>query len=90
MSHDVFKDLGFNEGDAENLKFRAMIMSAMADYIRSERLTQDEAADLLNVSQPRVSDLVNGRIEKFSLDKLVTMITRLGMSLELRIDRHAA
>jgi predicted XRE-type DNA-binding protein len=67
-SGNVFQDLGFAGEEAENLRVRADLMIALSELIEERGLTQAQAAQLLGVSQPRVSDLVRGKIDRFSVD----------------------
>jgi len=78
-SGNVFRDLGFREGEAENLRIRSELMARLRKLIADEGLTQARAARVLGVSQPRVSDLVRGRIELFSIDMLVNMLAKAGV-----------
>ena len=64
--------------EAANLKLRSQLMDAIKAYIDHENLTQEEAAKRLGVLRSRVNELVNGRISKFTIDKLVNMAARLG------------
>lgn len=82
---NVFRDLGFRADDAEHLRIRALLMAEIAKVIRTRRLSQRSAAELLGVSQPRVSDLVRGRIDLFSIDALVDMLARAGKAVRLTI-----
>lgn len=82
-SGSVFQDLGFPKDEAENLRIRSDLMIRLAQLIEKRGLTQAEAARILGVSQPRVSDLVRGRIDLFSIDTLVLMLTKAG--LEVRV-----
>jgi predicted XRE-type DNA-binding protein len=84
-SGDVFADLGFSPAESHNLRIRAQIMTALRKYIEKEGLTQAEAAKLLKVSQPRVSDLARGKISQFSLDTLVNMLGDAGLEADFRI-----
>jgi predicted XRE-type DNA-binding protein len=86
-SGNVFKDLGFPPDEAAHLLIRADLMIQLARILKERRLTQVRAARLLGVSQPRVSDLVRGRIDLFSIDSLVEMLARLGVSVSLRVRR---
>lgn len=61
------------------------MMAALGKFIEQEGLTQAEAANRLKVSQPRISDLMRGKISRFSLDTLVNMLTDAGLQVELRI-----
>ena len=61
-------------------------MIALRAFIEDRGLPQSRAARLLGVSQPRVSDLVRGRIELFSIDALVQMLGRVGVGLTIRLE----
>lgn len=82
-SGDVFIDLGFSAEEAAILKMRAELMAGLRSTIETQGWTQGEAAQRLGVAQSRVSDLVRGKWEKFSLDMLVTLATRAGIKVEL-------
>ena len=84
---NVFRDLGFPPKEAENLMIRSTLMIQLSRIIRDRRLTQARAATLFGVSQPRVSDLVRGKIERFSIDMLVTMLSRAGVNVSLVVKR---
>ena len=84
-SGNVFRDLGFDSKEAENLRLRAELMIELVRLIEKRRLTQGAAARLFGVTQPRVSDLVRGKIDLFSIDTLVAMFARAGVRLEFRI-----
>lgn len=74
---------------AENMKLRSSLMIALKDQIAQKELTQAQAAKLLGITQPRVSDLMRGKINLFGLDTLVNMATRAGLKVELRVLRAA-
>ncbi|NJD10587.1 MAG: XRE family transcriptional regulator [Gemmatimonadetes bacterium] len=80
---NVFQDLGFSTPVAENLRVRAELMTRVRELIAHRELTQTEAAGVLGVSQPRVSDLVRGRIELFSIDSLVNMLAAAGCTIDV-------
>ena len=82
-SGNVFRDLGFAGDEAENLRLRADLMIQLTKLISGRRLTQAKAARLFGVTQPRVSDLVRGRIDRFSIDGLVEMLGRAGVRVSL-------
>ena len=77
-SGNVFRDLGFPREEAEHLKIRADLMIRLTRLIDARRLTQARAARLLGVTQPRISDLVRGKIDRFSVDSLIEMLGRTG------------
>jgi len=91
-SGNVFQDLGFPEQEAENLRLRAELMIAVTQLIDAQGLTQARAAKLFGVTQPRVSDLVRGKIHLFSIDTLVGMLGRAGVrtSVVLRPGKRVA
>jgi len=64
--------------ELENLRIRVELMTQITRLIRERRLTQTGAAKILRVSQPRVSDLVRGKADRFSIDALVTMLGYAG------------
>ena len=82
---NVFRDIGFGPKEAESLRLRAQLMVEVRRLIRARKLTQRAAAKLLGVTQPRISDLIRGKIDLFSIDTLVNMLARGGMRVKLRI-----
>jgi predicted XRE-type DNA-binding protein len=82
---NVFIDLGFSPEEAAILTMRSQLMGELRIKIRDEGWTQAEAAKVLGISQSRVSDLIRGKFEKFSLDMLITLATRAGKKVELKM-----
>ena len=80
---NVFRDLGFSKEESEHLLVRADLLIQVQKAIASRRLKQAEAAKVLRVTQPRVSDLLRGRIDLFSTDALIDMLARLGVGVRL-------
>lgn len=76
---NVFRDLGFPPGEAEHLRVRSELMLHLQKTITARGLKQADAAELLGVTQPRVSDLMRGRLDLFSIDTLIDMLARLGV-----------
>jgi predicted XRE-type DNA-binding protein len=72
-------------GEAENMKLRSALMMALERHVKSRGWTQVEAARRLGVTQPRVSDLLRGKIDLFGLDTLVNMAVAAGLHVEMRI-----
>lgn len=70
---------------AENMKLRSALMIAIKQHVKAKEWTQAEAAERLGVTQPRVSDLVRGKIELFSLDTLVNMAASVGLKVQMRV-----
>ena len=87
-SGNVFLDLGFPPGEPEHLAVRSYLMMAIEQLIKARGLTRTRAARLFGVTQPRVSDLVRGRIELFSIDALVEMLGRAGVGLSIRLEHR--
>lgn len=86
---NVFEDLGFDKETAENLRIRSALMIEIEQFIRRRHLTQAQAAKLLGVSQPRVSDLVRGKIGLFTIDMLVNMLSRAGRKVVVQTTKAA-
>lgn len=82
---NIFRDLGFSHEEAEHLLVRTDLMIQTQKLLASRGLTQKAAAKLLGVTQPRVSDLLRGRIDLFSTDALIDMVARLGARVRLTI-----
>src|SRR5712691_6231818 len=84
-NENVFVDCGFPPAEAENLRIRAKMMMALTDYIQERKITQSRAARVMGVSQPRISDLVRGKIGLFTIDTLVNMVTAAGLKVDVDI-----
>jgi predicted XRE-type DNA-binding protein len=78
---NVFRDLGFSEKESAHLLVRSDLMIEVQKFIASRRLTQAQVARILHVTQPRVSDLLRGRVDLFSTDTLLDMLGRLGVQV---------
>ncbi len=85
-SGNVYEDLGYSGEESANLKLRSSLMIAITRIIRSRGLTQNEAAELFSVPQPRISELMRGKIRLFSIDKLVSMLAHAGINVDLVVD----
>jgi predicted XRE-type DNA-binding protein len=88
-SGNVFRDIGFPPGQAHNLMLRAEMMMRIEEFVTKSGLTQQAAARVLGVTQPRLNQLLKRRIELFSLDALVNMLTKAGMRVELKVKQAA-
>ncbi|TDK68051.1 helix-turn-helix domain-containing protein [Sapientia aquatica] len=71
--------------EAQNMKLRSSLMRELKNYITHANLSQSDAAKLFGVTQPRISDLMRGKINLFAIDALVTMAANAGMYIEMRI-----
>jgi len=87
-SGNVFRDLGFSPEEAENLRVRAELMVEVSRLIKRRKLTQAAAAKLMGVTQPRISDLVRGKIGLFSIETLLGMLTRAGVPVRIQVGRR--
>jgi predicted XRE-type DNA-binding protein len=83
-SGNIFVDLGFSQDEAAILQMRADLMADLRKFIKAKKLTQNKAAEIFGVSQSRVSDLIRGKWEKFSLEMLITLSTKAGMRVTLK------
>ena len=84
-SGNVFVDLGFDPAEAAVLQMRATLMGDLRSFIEKNELTQVEAAERFGIAQSRVSDLVRGKWEKFSLEMLITLEARIGRTVRVEL-----
>lgn len=84
-SDNVFEDLGFNPIEAMNLKIRTDLMIELRAFILKKGWTQSEAAQFFNETQPRISNLMNLDVTRFSVDKLINMVALTNMKINLEI-----
>ena len=82
---NVWDALEDTPGAAENMKIRSVLMGELVTHITGAGMTQGEAATLFGVTQPRISDLTRGKIDLFSIDALVNMLTAAGLHVDLRV-----
>ena len=80
---NVFRDLGFDIDESENLRIRSDLMIELSELIQNKGWTQAQAAELMGVSQPRISDLVRGKIDRFSIDSLIAMLGSAGVRVRI-------
>jgi predicted XRE-type DNA-binding protein len=71
--------------EAENMKLRSVLLTALKNHLTRSQMSQAQAAKLLGMTQPRVSDLMRGKINLFGLDALVNMATAAGLHIEIRM-----
>lgn len=86
-SGNVFRDLGFPAEEATHLKIRSDLMIRLSKLIDARGLTQSQAAELFGVTQPRISDLVRGKIDRFSIDTLIAMLGHAGVRVQVVLGR---
>lgn len=88
-SGNVFRDIGFPAEEAHNLQLRSALMTRIELFVKRAGKTQSEAARALGITQPRLNDLLRGKIDKFSLDALVNMLGHAGMRVEMKVRKAA-
>ncbi|MGA3262952.1 MAG: helix-turn-helix transcriptional regulator [Terracidiphilus sp.] len=82
---DVLDDLGFSRSEATALKFKADLLDAIRDEIERRKYTQRQLVDILDEHQPAVSNLIRGKINQVSIEKLLRYSDRLGMRARLKV-----
>lgn len=82
---NVWDAIEDTQEEAENMKLRSALMTALKQHITRVKMSQAEAARLFGVTQPRVSDLMRGKINVFGLDALVNMAAAAGLHIEMRV-----
>jgi len=87
---NVFEDVGFPPDEARSLQLRTDLMIEIERVMKRRKLTQAKAAKVFGVTQPRISDLIRGKIELFSVDMLMTMLFRAGIEVGLTLQPRAA
>jgi len=85
---NIFADL--NIPDAENEKLRLILLAAIRDWVSSSGLTQTEAAAAIGVKQPTLNDVIKGRYHKFTIDRLVRMLSDVGKKVNITVSDQAA
>ena len=81
---NVWDAIEDDPAEAERMKLLSQMMIMLREHITAQGWTQAEAARRLGVTQPRISDLMRGKINRFSIDALVTLLTAAGIRLEVR------
>ena len=82
-NRDVFRALGFDVEESANLRIRSDLMIQLGELIQKRGWTQAKAADVMGVTQPRISDLMRGKIDRFSIDTLIAMLGSAGVEVRL-------
>ena len=86
INSNIFEELGFAPAEAAKLKIKAQLMCQISEWIREKKLKQEEASHLLSVTRPRVSDVMRGKSDKFTIDSLVDMLERTGKHVSVQIN----
>jgi len=82
---NIFEDLGFNPREAAKLKIKAQLMCKVTEWINEKELKQEEASHLLDITIPKVSDVIQGKSGKFTIDALVDMLERTGQHVTVQV-----
>jgi predicted XRE-type DNA-binding protein len=83
--NNVWDALEDDAAERESLKIKSRMMMEIGQHLKEHKLTQTQAAKMMHVTQPRISDLINGKIDKFTIDMLITMLARLGLHVEVTL-----
>jgi len=75
--------------ERESLKLKSLLMMNIEKHIHEQGMTQQQAADKMGVTQPRISDLVRGKMDRFTIDMLVNMLSALGLHLDVQLRKAA-
>jgi len=86
---NVFEEIGFNASEAAHLQLRSAMMTRLIAEIENQHLTQADAARRMGITQPRVSDLMRGKLHLFSIDTLVALLSSMGLRVDLKIRKVA-
>jgi predicted XRE-type DNA-binding protein len=89
LSITVFGQIGFSQGEAAHLQLRSAMMTRLIAEIEKQGLTQADAAKRMGITQPRVSDLMRGKLHLFSIDTLVALLSSLGLRVDLEVRKVA-
>jgi predicted XRE-type DNA-binding protein len=87
-STNVFADLGLE--NADELLAKSELAAQILKTVRDRRLTQAAAGELLGISQPKVSALLNGRLDGFSTERLLRFLIRLGWNVQIKLSKAKA
>ena len=82
---NIFSDLGFEPEEAVKLKIKYQLMAEVSEWIKAQQLKQEDAAKILGVSRPKVSDVMTGKIGKFTIDTLVDLLERTGKHVTVNV-----
>jgi predicted XRE-type DNA-binding protein len=89
LSITVFGQIGFSQGEAAHLQLRSAMMTRLIAEIEKQGLTQADAAKRMGITQPRVSDLMRGKLHLVSIDTLVALLSSLGLRVDLEVRKVA-
>ncbi|MGA8165250.1 MAG: helix-turn-helix transcriptional regulator [Waddliaceae bacterium] len=85
-SGNVFEDLGFP--NPQEALAKSELAGEIHQVIKSRKLTQKQAAEIMGIAQPKVSDIARGKLSKFTIDRLMRFLRLLGRDIEIRVKKH--
>jgi predicted XRE-type DNA-binding protein len=85
----VFEQIGFSCDEAAHLQLRSAMMTRLMAEIENQGLTQADAAKRMGITQPRVSDLMRGKLHLFSIDSLVALLSGMGLRVDFKVRKVA-
>ncbi len=83
MSKNVFLDLGFNEEEAAGLKLKSYLFMSLQEAISNSKKNQTDIAELIGADQPKVSKIMNGKLDEFSIERIAEYMRRLGYDIHI-------
>lgn len=84
-SNNIFEDLGFEPEEATNLRIRADLMLDLRSHIQKQGWTYPETSQRLNTPQTTIKDLEKGDIDRFTVDGLIQLLGKAGMTVEVKV-----
>jgi len=88
-SGNVFADIGFKPDEAANLQIRSQLLSELAAIIAESGMTQTQASAMLGIQQSRISDIMRGKIQRFSVDALIKLLAAAGHRVNVQVTAMA-
>jgi len=86
-SGNVFEDLGYS--NPEESQAKADLSQQIHQIIKNRKLTQKKAAEIMKIDQPKVSDIIRGKLSKYTIDRLIRFLRLLGRDIEIRVKRQS-
>lgn len=83
MSKNVFSDLGFSDEEAAGLKMKSYLFMALQEIIRASDMPQTQVAEVIGTDQPKVSKILSGKFDEFSIERITDYLQRLGYDIHL-------
>lgn len=87
---NLFSEIGFHEDEAESLQIRAELMMHLTEFLERSAMTPEQAAERFAVARSEIGALLEGKIQAFTIDALVAMLSRAGMRVRVDVERRAA